>query len=221
MDSPNSCKQHDVGGHEDLFTELDLSDKPLAIWEKRVHALLGTLVKKQIIYLDELRRSTEQINAEAYANWSYYAKWALSLTQLALEKGKLTRQDVVATDEQVTEEYLFQPGDFVRVKEEDLLTRWAKPHVRVPGYLFGSIGKIESLGGKFGDPEVLGWGFPAKLQPCYRIQFFHIDIWHDYEGPQDDFIEVEVFQSWLQSSSEELFNTQHEKASMFPSQKRN
>ena len=37
----------------------------------------------------------------------------------------------------------FKAGDLVRVKPEDFMRRWRKPHLRTPGYIFGVIGTVE------------------------------------------------------------------------------
>lgn len=39
--------------------------------------------------------------------------------------------------------YRFKAGDLVRVKPEDFMGRWRRPHLRTPGYIFGVIGTIE------------------------------------------------------------------------------
>jgi len=51
----------------------------------------------------------------------------------------------------------YKVGDKVRVREETRGSRWRKPHLRVPGYLFGQQGVIERYCGDFADPEFLAF----------------------------------------------------------------
>lgn len=49
-------------------------------------------------------------------------------------------------------------GDKVTVKHEKHLTRWRKPHLRTPGYLFGMSGVVERIVGNFSNPELGAYG---------------------------------------------------------------
>jgi ribosomal protein L21E len=37
----------------------------------------------------------------------------------------------------------FKKGDLVRVKTENSIVRWRKPHLRTPGYIYGLVGEVE------------------------------------------------------------------------------
>ncbi len=88
----------------------------------------------------------------------------------------------------------FEPGDRVKV----LLSE--KPgHVRIPGYLKGKAGWIESLVGEFPNPEELAYGFSGKPErPLYRVGFRQADLWDDYEGPAEDCLYADVYEHWLE-----------------------
>ena len=58
----------------------------------------------------------------------------------------------------------FQPGDAVVVRQEDLATAWAKPHLRTPGYIFGKAGTVERICGSFDNPELLTIGLAGPSQ---------------------------------------------------------
>ena len=91
---------------------------------------------------------------------------------------------------------IFRPGDRVRVRKA------APPgHLRTPFYIRGHAGKIERLCGAFGNPEELAYGRTGEpLQPLYRVRFAQKEVWPDYRGAEDDVVEVEIFQHWLEKA---------------------
>jgi len=93
----------------------------------------------------------------------------------------------------------FRPGDPVRV-------RFADPpgHIRTPWYIRGHAGVVERLCGTFGNPEELAYNRPGTpRQPLYRVRFRQAQIWPDYDGPDGDSVEVEIFQHWLEPGDTE------------------
>jgi nitrile hydratase subunit beta len=90
----------------------------------------------------------------------------------------------------------FKPGDRVHV-------RCAAPpgHIRTPWYIRGHSGEVERLCGAFPNPEELAYnrdGLPA--QPLYRVRFRQREIWPDYDGPDGDTIDIEIYQHWLEEA---------------------
>jgi len=58
---------------------------------------------------------------------------------------------------------------------------------------------IERICGSFGNPEELAQmrsGEPK--QPLYRVRFRQKEVWPGYRGSDDDVVEVEIFQHWLE-----------------------
>jgi len=102
---------------------------------------------------------------------------------------------------------LFNPGDRVQVRHEDFSSRWRKPHLRTPGYIFGKVGVVERVCGYFSNPELLAFGGKNVKLPLYRVRFLQKTIWNLYHGNADDTIDVEVSQHWLTSASESIVNT--------------
>jgi Nitrile hydratase beta subunit, C-terminal len=97
----------------------------------------------------------------------------------------------------VAVEARFRPGDRVRVMKADPLG-----HVRTPYYIRGRRGTVERLCGAFPNPEELAQqrdGLPA--QPLYRVRFPQRELWPDYRGRDDDVVEVEIFQHWLEDDA--------------------
>jgi len=87
----------------------------------------------------------------------------------------------------------FQPGDRVRVRKA-----YPLGHVRTPYYIRGRAGVIERLCGAFGNPEELAQQRSGEpRQPLYRVRFLQRQVWPDYRGGDDDVVEIEIFQHWL------------------------
>jgi len=72
-------------------------------------------------------------------------------------------------------------------------------HVRTPFYIRGKSGIVERICGDFRNPEELAYarsGLPK--QPLYRIRFRQADVWPDYEGPDADTLDIEIYEHWLE-----------------------
>jgi len=91
----------------------------------------------------------------------------------------------------------FQPGDKVRVD-----AREQPGHVRTPHYVRGKTGVVERIVGSFPNPEQLAYGLPGlPYKVLYRVNFRQSDLWQDYEGANDDSLEIEIYEHWLDAAS--------------------
>ena len=232
---------HDAGGVEELLGQkLDLSDPALQDWEQETHALLIVLVQKGYLTTDELRRNIESMADEHYVARTYYCKWATSMALGLIERGVITYSEL---DQQLlgastctstsSSEPIFTAGQKVKVQSENSMARWRKPHLRVPGYIFGVSGTVESYEGSFPDPSYKA--FRSMLQSgqsensseveeerkehLYRVRFLQQDVWPEGKGlsssddghthshadhvERADTIAVEIYENWLESDSSE------------------
>jgi len=92
----------------------------------------------------------------------------------------------------------FKPGERVKV-----MKAYPLGHVRTPFYIRGCTGTVERICGAFPNPEELAQmrsGLPAL--PLYRVRFRQKEVWPDYRGNEDDVLEVEIFQHWLEPADE-------------------
>lgn len=87
---------HDMGGLDK--GPIDTSQHELALWEKRIEAMVRLLSMRDdpMITVDELRRGIEAIAPETYASIGYYEKWITSLSDILVEKGVLSRDEIDA-----------------------------------------------------------------------------------------------------------------------------
>lgn len=88
----------------------------------------------------------------------------------------------------------FNVGDRVRVK-----TANPPGHRRTPAYIRGKEGEIERVCGSFANPEELAYGFNGEPKHVlYRVRFRQGQVWQAYEGSRDDWIEMEIYEHWLE-----------------------
>lgn len=91
---------------------------------------------------------------------------------------------------------LFSTGDRVRVA----LTH-PPGHRRTPYYIRGKTGVIERYCGAFRNPEELAYAFDGlPARHLYRVRFKQKDIWPEYKGPENDTLDLEVYEHWLQKA---------------------
>lgn len=72
--------------------------------------------------------------------YGYYGRWAAAASAVLVAKGAVpvaSLAEALWGEDSRPAERTWQPGDMVRVLDEDTRTRWATPHLRVPGYIFG------------------------------------------------------------------------------------
>eukprot|EP00929_Paragymnodinium_shiwhaense_P028605 TRINITY_DN16557_c0_g1_i1.p1 TRINITY_DN16557_c0_g1~~TRINITY_DN16557_c0_g1_i1.p1 ORF type:complete len:486 (-),score=68.20 TRINITY_DN16557_c0_g1_i1:360-1817(-) len=202
LQSPGYSGVHDLGGVDALLKgPLDVRDKPVEFWERQTHALVVSLIGAGKMKVDEMRRTMEHLHPEQYASWLYYEKWAAGTAQVLVERGIIKNDELDKAlgfdDNDANSEGAFQVGDEVQVLEEHLLSRWRKPHLRTPGYIFGGRGTVERCCGPFHDPEFLAFRGSVRHQHLYRVRFSQKEVWPEYDGPAHDTVVVEIYESWL------------------------
>ena len=87
---------HDVGGLD--FGPIDRTEHDLALWEKRVDAMLILLTgpKKGAFKIDAMRRVIEDYGQQEYDSTTYYEKWIRAVRNLLVEQEVLTRAEIEA-----------------------------------------------------------------------------------------------------------------------------
>ena len=76
-------------------------------------------------------------------------------------------------------------------------------HCRTPHYLRGRCGTVIEVAGRFRDPEKLAYHKPGLPAPyLYRVRFTQVDLWAAYGGQTSDDLEADIFEHWLELTSE-------------------
>jgi len=83
-------RPHDLGGL-DLGPVSPTTHDPLP-WEKRVDAIIRLLAHPDIkmVSVDQLRRGIEDLGPGAYEDYAYFERWISSLSNILLEHGVFT-----------------------------------------------------------------------------------------------------------------------------------
>jgi hypothetical protein len=81
---------HDMGGQP--AGPVERAEHDPAPWEKRVDAIQRLLTDRtrRVITVDEMRRGIENLGPGAYDEMTYYERWMASITEILLEKGVIT-----------------------------------------------------------------------------------------------------------------------------------
>ncbi|GFE63899.1 SH3-like domain-containing protein [Litoreibacter roseus] len=87
---------HDVGG--DPAGDIPKIELPWQHWEKQVEAIRGLLGDgtRRIVSLDEVRRGFESFGIEKYNTLSFYRRRLEAMTDILIEKGVLSREELDA-----------------------------------------------------------------------------------------------------------------------------
>lgn len=106
MSSENLVKHlpNDIGGSI-CGEKINIYERDLYLWEKRCHALLDVLDYHKIVNTEEKRRGTVSIGAEMAGKLSYYEKWIVSASNVLLQKGLLTPDEIAVKTAEVAERY--------------------------------------------------------------------------------------------------------------------
>ncbi len=84
---------------------IDKSQHEIEDWERLADAVTIVLDKKGIKTTDEHRRAQESLPPEQYEALSYYERWVAATELLLVEKGVLTREEIDAKAQELTESW--------------------------------------------------------------------------------------------------------------------
>ena len=200
--------EQELQDDEELARPLDRKHEEFAYWEQQIDAVLTLLHKRGLMNVHQLRQGIESIDKSIYNKLTYYERWAISIAKLCLESRLLSQDDLnkkYGPPLHSIDEQIFQVGDQVRVQHENYATRWLKPHLRTPGYLYGKVGIIERCCGSYPNPEYFAYETmesASHQQPLYRVRFNQKAIWDYYDGGDKDTIDVDIYQHWLMCVSQ-------------------
>ena len=87
---------HDMGGLP--AGKVEPTEHDYAQWERRVDALMTLLsgIKggRKLMTVDELRKNIEALPPEAYDRMTYYERWVTSITQIMIQRGVITTDEL-------------------------------------------------------------------------------------------------------------------------------
>jgi nitrile hydratase beta subunit len=189
-----------------------------ADWERRVHALVIASPTRGNI--DAGRHQRELIPGPEYLRMSYYEKWFAALTQMLLQGGAITADELTsgaadpgtpkATPRLAPEQVApalsrsgsyqrepaaapaFKAGDTVRARNVSPLG-----HTRLPRYVRGRVGVVERCHGAHVFPDSHAHGGGEDPRPLYTVRFTARELW----GPDalaGDSVSLDLWEPYLE-----------------------
>ena len=78
--------------------KVEPTEHDYAEWELRVDALMvllsGTKGGRKLMTVDELRKNIEALPPDAYDRMGYYERWVTSITQIMIQRGVITTEEL-------------------------------------------------------------------------------------------------------------------------------
>lgn len=85
--------------------KVEPTEHDYAEWERRVDALMvllsGVKGASKLMTVDELRKNIEALPPDAYERMSYYERWVTSITQVMIQRGVITTDELGRKMEEV------------------------------------------------------------------------------------------------------------------------
>ena len=214
---------HDLGGmHGFGPVETEANEPPFhGQWEGRCLALNRVMGACGMWNIDQARAGIEALPPQVYLESSYYARWALRLQNLLIERGVVDTDELAAghalrpaagapqalrpadaetvlargayaRDAQTAPR--FKPGDQVRARNIHPHT-----HTRLPRYARGRIGVVESIRGchVFPDSSAIGHGDDPHW--LYAVRFDGRELWGQDADPRLT-VSIEAFEPYLETA---------------------
>ena len=190
---------HDMGGMDGFGPVVREHDEPVfhADWEQRMYALAGLTMRAAGINLDEFRHAIERIPPARYLASSYYERWLAAAETILVERGIVTRAELLAKEDAAINPSLIASGlpnqGPAPVKEQSdkkaprarfatgarVRARNLNPsgHTRLPRYVRGKTGVIVRDWGVFVFPDTNAHHAGTKPQHCYSVVFEARELW--------------------------------------------
>jgi nitrile hydratase subunit beta len=202
---------HDLGGMDNFGPILVEENEPVfhEDWERTIYALTIGLLPAGYCNIDEVRRTTENIEPTVYLQAKYYQKWLLTLESILIEKDVLTQEEIdqgksirteggdnrpaapkemlqfamtkpLPANVDIEVEAKFTVGDQIVAKNMHPLH-----HTRIPRYIRGKRGVIIQHHGVFLLADTNAYAGPDKPQNVYSVQFSARELWGDEANAKD------------------------------------
>ncbi len=190
---------HDMGGMDGFGPVVREQNEPVfhADWEGRVYALASIAARLALINADEFRHAIERIAPARYLASSYYERWLAAVETLLVERGVVTREEIIAKEDSAIDPALIanpvathgpaavkdEPGakpprarypKGARVRARNLNP---SGHTRLPRYVRGKAGVIARDWGVFVFPDTNAHHAGKKPQHCYSVAFDARELW--------------------------------------------
>lgn len=212
---------HDLGGMMGFGAIDPEPDEPLfhADWEKRALALTLAAGMLGRWTIDRSRATRENLGALFYLSHSYYEIWLAALERLLAETGLVSAAELAGGPPEAPKPGLrapdaararrslargtpydrpaaapprFAPGERVRARMMNPAT-----HTRLPRYVRGRTGLVESVNGAFVFPDSNAHGAGEAPAWCYTVRFSAQELWGP-EGDTHSTVSIDAWEAYLE-----------------------
>lgn len=208
-DGPVTPEAEDVQFHEE--------------WHKRALAMTLAANACGQWNLDISRHARESLPPKDYARFTYYEKWLAALTNLLVDTGTISRDELTGAtpapspladrtlragqvpavlakggpaDRPSTIAPCFAPGDAVVTRRHAANTFVDGGHTRLPTYAAGARGRIVRYHGTHVLPDSNAHRLGEQPEPLYAVAFPAAELWAHPEHPDDEVV-LDLWQSYL------------------------
>ncbi|MEP2716882.1 nitrile hydratase subunit beta [Pseudophaeobacter sp.] len=219
---------HDMGGRiGDGPVVPEAEGAPVFATDWHARALAVTLACGSLGQwnIDTSRHARERLSPKDYTRFSYYEKWISALADLLVEKGVLTREDLMGQGSEdlhalaskvLKQEAVagvlakggpanrdsdvvaaFGVGDQVKTRHPGGSALVDGGHTRLPDYAAGARGEILLQHGAHVLPDCSAHGLGEAPEPLYAVAFKASELWPYPEHPNDEVV-LDLWQSYLQ-----------------------
>jgi nitrile hydratase subunit beta len=209
---------HDMGGMDGFGPVVPEQNEPVfhADWERRMYALANLAMRAAQINVDEFRHAIERIPPARYLASSYYERWLAAVETLLVERGVVTREELLAKESSSIDPALIANCVAARgpapVKEKP----GAKPpraryaigdrvharnlnpsgHTRLPRYVRGKAGVVARDWGVFTFPDTNAHHAGTRPQHCYSVAFDARELWGKSAGSRER-VYIDLWEDYL------------------------
>ena len=208
---------HDMGGMDGFGPVVLEQNEPVfhAEWERRMYALASLAMRLARSNGDEFRHAIERIPPARYLASSYYERWLAAAETLLVERGIVTREELLAKESSSVDPALIAnavathgPAP-VKSKAKPPRARYAKGarvrarnlnpvgHTRLPRYVRGKAGVIARDWGVFVFPDTNAHHAGTKPQHCYSVSFDARELWGKSASSRDR-VYIDLWEDYLE-----------------------
>ncbi len=211
---------HDMGGMDGFGAVVPEKNEPVfhSDWERRMYALVGLAMRAAQSNIDEFRHAIERIPPARYLASSYYERWLAAAETLLVERGVVTREELIAKqDASIDPAWIanavanrgpaikdksgskpprarFSKGDRVRARNLN-----PSGHTRLPRYVRGKAGVIARDWGVFVFPDTNAHHAGTKPQHCYSVSFAARELWgKSANANRRDRVLIDLWEDYLE-----------------------
>jgi nitrile hydratase len=208
---------HDMGGMDGFGPVLPEPNEPVfhADWERRMYALVGSVMGSAQVNIDEFRHAIERIPPARYLASSYYERWLAAAETILVERGVVTREELLAKQDASIDPTLIASGvathgpSSVKSTAKPQRARYAKGarvrarnlnpagHTRLPRYVRGKAGVVARDWGVFVFPDTNAPHAGTKPQHCYSVSFDARELWGKSAGSRER-VYIDLWEDYLE-----------------------